>query len=224
MFRTETHLHTAEGSACASASGREQALHYKEMGYDTIFVTDHFINGNTKADRALPWEDWVEAYCLGFERAKEQGEKIGLNVLFGIEYGWGGADFLAYGIDKQWLLENPVCAKLPVWEFCQMVRENGGMVVQAHPFRQAEYLKAIRLLPEYVDGVETKNCGNRRPEFDRRAKWYAEQFGLPETAGSDCHHVFSKNYTGILTETEIKTAQDYINVLKNRQIKGFIDL
>lgn len=42
MFRYETHLHTAEGSGCASASGAEQARRYKALGYDGIIVTDHF--------------------------------------------------------------------------------------------------------------------------------------------------------------------------------------
>lgn len=44
MFGYETHLHTAEGSACASASGAEQARRYKALGYDGIIVTDHFFN------------------------------------------------------------------------------------------------------------------------------------------------------------------------------------
>lgn len=224
MFKTETHLHTSEGSACASASGKQQAEQYKAMGYSTIFVTDHFYNGNTAADRSLPWSEWVEAYCKGFENALEAGKEIGLNVIFGIEYGWGGADFLAYGIDKEWLLREPDIINVPVWEFCRKVRESGGIVIQAHPFRQADYLKAIKLLPEYVDGVEVLNAGNREDIYNQRAKWYAEQFGLPQTAGTDCHHVGGYDFTGVLTEYEIKTAGDYIRAVRNNGIKGFVSL
>ena len=34
---------TSEVSACASTSGAGQARIYKELGYDGIIVTDHFI-------------------------------------------------------------------------------------------------------------------------------------------------------------------------------------
>ena len=57
MFRYETHLHTAEGSACASASGAEQARRYKAIGYDGIIVTDHFFNGNCAVTNFDSWED-----------------------------------------------------------------------------------------------------------------------------------------------------------------------
>ena len=59
MFRYETHLHTAEGSGCASASGAEQARRYKALGYDGIIVTDHFFNGNcavTNFDSSIVFE------------------------------------------------------------------------------------------------------------------------------------------------------------------------
>ena len=59
-YRYETHLHTCEGSACASASGAEMARAHKEMGYTGIFVTDHFFNGNTAVPRDLPWRERVE--------------------------------------------------------------------------------------------------------------------------------------------------------------------
>ena len=49
MYKYETHLHTCEASACASAKGEEQARRYKELGYDGIIVTDHFFNGNTSS-------------------------------------------------------------------------------------------------------------------------------------------------------------------------------
>ena len=47
MFKYETHLHTVCGSACASISGRGQAIEYHKAGYSGIFITDHFFRGNT---------------------------------------------------------------------------------------------------------------------------------------------------------------------------------
>lgn len=218
MYLTETHLHTSEGSACATASGAEQAEQYKRLGYDTIIVTDHFYNGNTAVDRSYPWEKWTELYCRGYENAKKRGDEIGLNVLFGIEYGWEGTDLLAYGIDKQWLSDNPDLAKISVYEFCERVHEHGGIIVQAHPFRDADYLRDIKLLPKYTDGVEVRNAGNRSKSFDERARWYAEQFGFPQTAGSDCHHVGGDKFYGILTRTEITDIGQYAEYVRENKI------
>ena len=84
-YRYETHLHTSQGSACGKCTGEEMAEAYKEAGYTGIFVTDHFFYGNTAVDRSLPWEEWVESYCKGFEQAKKTGDRIGLQVFFGWE-------------------------------------------------------------------------------------------------------------------------------------------
>ena len=46
-YKYETHMHTAEASACATSTGAEMARAHKEAGYTGIFITDHFFNGNT---------------------------------------------------------------------------------------------------------------------------------------------------------------------------------
>lgn len=53
-----------------------------------------FLYGNTAVDRSLPWKDWVEQFCKGYEHAKEEGGKIGLQVFFGWESGYHGTEFL----------------------------------------------------------------------------------------------------------------------------------
>ena len=218
MFKTETHMHTSEGSGCATASGAEQAEQYKALGYDTIIITDHFFNGNTAVDRSLSWDEWVDGYCRGYENAKKRGDEIGLNVLFGIEYGWYGTDLLVYGIDKQWLKDNPDVINISVHKFCDRVHAHGGIAVQAHPFREADYIRDIKLLPKYTDAVEVFNAGNREPIFDDRAMWYAEQFSMVKTAGSDQHHIGGNKFFGIMTEFEIKDISDYIRAVKENNI------
>ena len=106
MFRYDTHVHTLQASACALSTGAELARAYKERGYDGIFITDHFFNGNTSVASDITWKERVELFCKGYEDAFEEGCKIGLDVFFGFEYAVGGADFLVYNIDKKWLLEH----------------------------------------------------------------------------------------------------------------------
>ena len=46
-YKYETHLHTSQASACASASGDDYIEKYIQAGYAGIIVTDHFFQGNT---------------------------------------------------------------------------------------------------------------------------------------------------------------------------------
>ena len=65
----ETHLHTAQASACGRSSGAEHVRYYQSLGYTGIFVTDHFFGGNTCVPRDLPWEERIDLFCRGYEDA-----------------------------------------------------------------------------------------------------------------------------------------------------------
>ena len=150
----DTHVHTSEGSACGQNTGAEMARAYQKAGYAGIVVTDHFFYGNTAADRSLPWKDWVEQFCKGYEHAKEEGDKIGLQVFFGWESGYHGTEFLIYGLNKEWLFEHPEIKDADVKEQYELVHAGGGIVSHAHPFREEDYIPEIRLFPDCVDAVE----------------------------------------------------------------------
>ena len=42
MFKTETHLHTSEGSGCARMSAEEMVMAYHNAGFKTLFISNHF--------------------------------------------------------------------------------------------------------------------------------------------------------------------------------------
>lgn len=191
----ETHLHTSEASLCGQVPGAEMAKIYKEAGYDGIVITDHFFYGNTAVDRSLPWDAWVEAFCKGYENAKAEGDRIGLQVFFGWESGYQGTEFLVYGLDKQWLLAHPEIRDASVEEQYALVHAGGGIVIHAHPFREEPYIKEIRLYPCHVDAVEGYNAthssvtstSHKNPHWNEKAVEYAKAHNLPITAGSDQH-------------------------------------
>ena len=217
-YKYETHMHTSEGSLCSKSTASEMAEKYRSEGYTGIFVTDHFFNGNCAVPADLPWRERVERYCLGYEHALETGQRIGLDVFFGVEYGNGQADFLTYGIDKQWLFDHPEIMDIPTEDYIALVQSCGGMVVQAHPFREAPYIFKFTLIPT-VDGVETVNASHSDPLFNERALWYAEQYGLPQTAGSDSHNTTDRFFRGgVALDFRIRSPQDYIYAVKNRKI------
>ncbi len=219
-YRYETHLHTAQGSRCASATGAQMARAHKEKGYTGIFVTDHFFNGNTTVSRDLPWKERVELFCRGYEDALQEGRKIGLDVFFGFEYGYQGADFLVYALDRKWLEDHEDIDRWDPREAFACMRKDGGFIVQAHPFRERDYISHISLFPRDVDGVETVNGAHlKEPWMNERAALYAGMFHLPVTAGSDSHHLSGLFGSGVETEEPIKTPLDYLRLMKEGRLK-----
>ena len=220
MYRYETHVHTSETSACASASGEAQAQFYKSKGYQGIIITDHFFNGNNTIPQELSWFEKVNLFCRGYENAKKCGDKIGLDVFFGWEYSYRGADFLTYGLDKQWLIENPIVMDMDVNSYCDFVRDNGGVIIHAHPFREAGYIPMIHLLPRKCDGVEIINS-NRTDFENRMAALYAENYELSPFAGSDNHSAAQDRLNGIETDCIINNERDIAEIIKAKKYRVF---
>ncbi len=217
MYFYELHCHERLASACGRWSPKEMVEFYARQGYTGIVVSDHFMNGNSAVDRSLPWTRQVEQFCAGYEQATAEGEKLGLDVFFAFEYSansfYGvdltplgreaadrirgkdtvlGCDFLIYGLGKEWLLSKDAdILTLGVNEFMELVRDAGGTVIQAHPYRlEKAYMDHISLFPDFTDGVEVLNANpNTRGRPNRLARAYAEEFGFFQTAGSDSHDV-----------------------------------
>jgi len=220
----ETHLHTAGVSKCAVSGGAEYVAGYKEKGYSGIIVTDHFYNANCALSRKLPWDEWVNRFCLGYERAKEEGDKQGLNVFFGWEETFDGCDdYLVYGLDKQWLLGHPEARFWTRGEQYRAVREAGGCVVHAHPFRQRAYIPRIVLSVGCVDAIEAVNGGHEDVSYDALANRYAQKMGKPVTAGTDIHDAQDIYYGllfGIYSEKKLESIQDYVSIVLNNEISS----
>ncbi len=221
-YRYETHMHTMEGSACSSSTGAEMARAHKAAGYTGIFVTDHFFNGNSAVPRELPWEERIRRFCLGYERAKAEGDRIGLQVFFGLEYAYQGAEFLVYNLDKQWLLDHEDIDKGDPRKALALMRRDGGFVIQAHPFRERNYIDHFQLFPRDIDGVEAINAahlGEEGRKINQRAFAYAEMFDLPVTAGSDSHKTNLLYGSGVEFPEPLKAPLDYLRFLRAGQVR-----
>ncbi len=219
MYKYETHMHTAEGSACAHSTGAEMADKYKAEGYTGIMITDHFFNGNSAVPRDLPWNERIELFCKGYENAKARGDEIGLDVFFGFEFTYEGSDYLVYGLEKQWLKDNECIMGMCLADFLEHVHASGGMVVQAHPFRDYFYIRSMHQAPHLVDGIEVVNSSHTDPVFDERARIFADWYNIPATSGSDAHNTTSNWYGGgVLCERKFTSALDYVEAVKNGEI------
>ncbi len=221
-YKYETHMHTQEASACASSTGAEMARAHKQAGYTGIFVTDHFFNGNSAIPRELPWQERVERFCLGYEHAREEGERIGLQVFFGFEYAYHGAEFLVYNLDKQWLLAHENIDLCSPRQALLQMHQSGAFVIQAHPFRERDYIDHIQLFPRDIDGVEAVNAahlGEEGRHMNQRALAYARMFDLPATAGSDSHSVGCLFGGGVEVPEKLKTPLDYLTNLQAGRVR-----
>jgi hypothetical protein len=205
----ETHLHTIEGSACSDTPGKEYIEHMKKIGYSGIIVTDHFFNGNSAVPRHLPWEEKVELYCKGYEHALEAAKGTAFKVFFGVEFAFTGDEYLLYGVDKKWLLDNPQIMDMTRKELHEAVRAVGGIMVQAHPYRERGYLSTIHLAPNDVDGVECFNAEN--PDWQNGLGYqYCLEHNFIMSGGSDIHHLTQKHMGAMSFPYKLETIQDYI--------------
>ena len=218
-FLYETHLHTCQGSACGVSAGHEYPAIYKAMGYQGIFVTDHFFQGNCAVDRSLPWRKRVDLYMAGYRDAKRAGDEIGFDVFFGIEQNFEGDEYLLYGVDERFLYDNPDFERLSRAQMTRRMHEAGGCVVQAHPFRERGYLTRVHLSPFGVDAVEGVNTANT-PEQDALAIRYAKKLGLPVTAGNDIHsapRIVPERMAATVLARRAESAADYARIIRSGQ-------
>lgn len=231
-YRYETHLHTSQGSLCGKSTGAEHVRFYKEAGYQGIIVTDHFLGGNTAMPKEGKWKDRIDFFCRGYEEAREEGERLGLDVFFGWEecfsrYDEGRDEYLIYGLDKQWLYDHPEIETWTRKQYFEAVHADGGCMIQAHPFRKRDYIKKIRLGLQFCDGIEVANAGNDQ-WADVCAMRYAKEFDMVTIAGSD-NHLDSMHgpegtrlLMGIELDEPLRDIHELVDIIRNRGKIGLV--
>lgn len=222
MYKYETHCHTFPVSKCAKATVKDTVSFYKKMGYDGIFITNHFLDGNINPlVKQLNYSEQIDYYFSDYEEGAVIGEQLGIKVFSGVELSYKGTDFLIYGLNKEWYKNHPNILKMKKTEELTYMMAEGAFVVQAHPYREDYYIDHIRLFPRSVQGIEILNS-SMAAEVNEMAQIYALKYHLLETAGSDNHwgsNVFKKlcekglqpMIAGMASEKEILSVQDFID-------------
>ncbi len=220
-FKYETHCHTKPVSACGHAAVRETLEFYKEKGYDGVFITNHFLDGNINIDWNTPVKEKLDFYFSDYKDGVKIGEEIGIKVFLGIEMSYGGTDFLVFGLPERWYYEHTDILQERKSRQLPFMMSEGALVVQAHPFREANYIDHIRLFPRAVEGVEVLNAD--RTDFENKmAALYAENYGHLKTAGSDNHWGRNaKRLAGLECEEEVCSEADFIKKLRDGKMSIF---
>ena len=222
MYLYETHVHTSPLSACGRATSKETLDYYKSAGYAGVFMTNHFIDGNCRYDlHDLPYEERIRAFFADQDEAVEYGKTIGLDVFSAFEMSYKGTDFLIYGIDAEWCIAHENMHEIKKSTLLTMLKEDGALIIQAHPYREDPWIDHIRLYPRHVHGVEIFNAC--RWDFDNEfSALYCKYYGLIPFAGSD-NHIGEKRpvFGGMATETPIIDATDFKNKVLSGEAKPF---
>ena len=224
MYKYEMHIHT---SPC-SGGGSDIRDHIDTLiskGYSGMVVTNHFYSGDTRIDRNMPWEEFVDAYRKDYLNGLDYARTVDFDLLFGLEeHVGGGQEILIYGITPELIAAHPELKASSAEKYAEVVHSAGGLVYQAHPYRAREYITVPFPLGclDKLDGIEVYNAGNL-PEWNESARQLADERGLACIAGSDGHSTQSAGRAGIEAKVRIKSNDDLIRILKNREYTIFVN-
>lgn len=216
QYKYEIHSHTKETSQCAQISAKELTDKYKELGYSGIVITNHYSDLTFSFKELFNKKLRSKHYLAGYREAKKY-ETDDFSVLLGVELRFylNGNDYLIYGVTEDFMENAPFLLPLHLKRTSKLFRDNGFVIIQAHPYRPYIY----RANPKYLDGVEVVNGKSTKLENDKALSW-ANKKGLKiRTAGSDCHRVSGAGITGIITNEKIKTNDDLLRILKNGEFQ-----
>ena len=146
-FRYQLHTHTAPCSACAGLTPYQLCKALHQAGYSGAVLTNHFYKGNCGIPKG-DWQSFVYAYEKDYQECVECAKEFDLDILFGIEEGVGnGLEILCYGITPKVLYDNPSLRDCKLEEWVKIMRDNGVVLIQSHPYRQASYITNPGVLP-----------------------------------------------------------------------------
>ena len=224
IYKYEMHVHTCP----CSGGGKDIREHIDDLiakGYSGMVVTNHFYAGDNRIDRELPWREFVDAYRQDYLYGLEYAQTVDFDLLFGLEENVGnGREILLYGITPELIELHPELKRASAEKYAEVVHAAGGLVYQAHPYRARDYIRNPFPLEclDLLDGIEVYNAGNE-PEWNERARIFAEEKGLACIAGSDGHKIGTAGRAGIAAKERIGCNADLVRILKNKEYEIFIN-
>lgn len=214
MFKTEAHMHTYPVSSCSKLSPVEQVRLFKETGYDTIIVSDHFSPHHfKKLGEHLTFAEKVDKLCDAYLEAKAEGDRIGLTVLFSVELSFHKNHYLLYGVTREFLKLREDIFDIDIDELYAHLKAHGVTIIQAHSHRAEKCVPH----PHHVDGFEI-NCCLRKDNYNERTMQVAKEYGLPLTIGSDCHRPEDVGVSATLSEEKIESIEQYLELMRTGKL------
>ncbi len=220
QLKYDIHIHTSEVSCCGKVPAGEMVRMYSDAGYHGVVITDHYCANFFRQFVFKNWAFKIEQYLTGYYNALDEGIKLGIKVIPGMEITFqeNPNDYLVYGFDENFLREHKELYKLGLRDFRKYVEGRGFIIAQAHPFRPF----MTQAPPELLDGIEVFNGNPRHNSRNELALEYAEKNGLLKLSGSDFHQRQDLARGGILVPEEISNPLQLVDSMKNGKITGLI--
>lgn len=207
-------MHTYPVSSCSKLSPVEQVRLFKEAGYDTIIVSDHFSPHHfKKLGEHLTFAEKVDKLCDAYLEAKAEGDCIGLTVLFSVELSFHKNHYLLYGVTREFLKLREDIFDIDIDELYAHLKAHGVTIIQAHSHRAEKCVPH----PHHVDGFEI-NCCLRKDNYNERTMQVAKEYGLPLTIGSDCHRPEDVGVSATLSEEKITSVEQYLELMRTGKL------
>ena len=207
-YQIELHAHTSPVSGCSQVTPRDMVQIYKELGYDAVAITNHFMYQQNECTK----EEYIDAFVCDFEQAKECGDEVGLKVYLGAEIRFTECnnDYLIFGVDKKMLSEIYDLLPCGVENFRKNYAMPESVFIQAHPMRDG----MKQFPPSLFDGIEVFNL---HPNHNSRvgiASVYAYENNIPIIiAGSDFHEL-NKKHEGVAALRATYLPEDTFELVK----------
>ncbi|GMO50231.1 MAG: hypothetical protein Pg6C_13700 [Treponemataceae bacterium] len=220
VFRYDIHTHTKETSLCGKISAEDLVSQYIALNYNGIVITDHlhdeWVSSQASGSPSGKggWNACVDAYLKGYRAAKEFASRISrgsFDVLFGIElrYPENENDYLIYGIDEQFLRDNPYPYRSSPREFFES-HGSKTLIIQAHPFRDGCHPAPVR----FLHGIEVFNGNPRHDNRNARSLALAQKNPqLLQTCASDTHQSGDAGRAAMLFDKRVTDSRGLLSEL-----------
>jgi hypothetical protein len=214
-YRIELHAHTSPASGCSEIPPEELIQTYKKIGCSAVAITNHFTYSLFSSDK--PNEEIIAQYMQDFIRAKAEGDRLGIAVLFGLElrFSENNNDYLIFGVDEKEALRISYMLNDGISAFRKNYNNNASVLIQAHPFRNG----MVEVDPALLDGIEAFNMHPNHNSRVALAANYAREHNLIATAGTDYHHRRQEGLGITLSASLPSDSYELAALLKSRNFK-----
>lgn len=179
----DLHAHTSGISKCSRLAAPEIIVRAKAHEMDGIVLTNHYQKSYFTDEEI---SEFVDAYVNEYYYAKKIGEEFGVKVLYGIEVTmeqYHKVHMLIYGVGTEFLKKHPTVYDYTQEELYKVVKSEGGVLVQAHPFRGGTTV----LDTAYLDGIEISCHPLYKNSYTEEIIRIASENNLAVTVGGDYH-------------------------------------
>lgn len=177
------HSHTSGISKCCKTDSAGVIEYAKKAGIDGLVITNHYQKAYVKDGRI---DVFADRYIDEYKNTEKLGAAADIKIFFGVEVTmqWNSAvHILIYGITEKFVRDNPAMFEYSQHRLYESVKEYGGVMIQAHPFRNDSSVLDTSLL----DGVEINCHPLYKKSYSDELLHIAHENGMILTCGGDFH-------------------------------------